>query len=82
MVSGGGDNSVRIWNIDSGLEVKCFMHDYDVFSVAYSPDGTHIVSGSREKSVRIWNIDSGLEVKRFMLDDRVLSVAYFYHSCN
>ena len=25
-------------------------------SVAYSPDGTHIVSGSDDKSVRIWEI--------------------------
>ena len=63
-------------NIDSGLEVKRFRHNESVWSVAYSPDGTHIVSGCYDNSVRIWNIDSGLEVKRFMHGDEVLSVAY------
>ena len=53
-----------------------FMHGDEVESVAYSPDGTHIVSGSFDKSVRIWNIDSGLEVKSFMHDDWVCSVEY------
>ena len=41
------------------------MHDDWVRSVAYSPDGTHIVSGCDDKSVRIRNIDSGQVVKRF-----------------
>ena len=79
-VSGSHAKSGRIWNIDSGLEVKRFIHNDNVNSVAYSPDGTHIVSGSEDNSVHIWNINSGLEVKRFILDDRVRvgvnSVAY------
>ena len=32
-----------------------------LWSVAYSPDGTHIVSGSDDNSVRIWNIADNLK---------------------
>ncbi|KIJ58844.1 hypothetical protein HYDPIDRAFT_101869, partial [Hydnomerulius pinastri MD-312] len=28
-------------------------------SVAYSPDGQHIVSGSSDKTIRIWNASTG-----------------------
>ena len=59
LVSGSGDKSVRLWNIDSG-EVQVFKGHTDwVSSVAFSPNGQFLVSGSLDKSVRLWNIDSG-----------------------
>ncbi|KAN0085996.1 Quinonprotein alcohol dehydrogenase-like superfamily [Tylopilus felleus] len=32
-----------------------YGHTDSVLSVAYSPDGSHIVSGSRDKTIRVWN---------------------------
>ena len=46
-------------------------HMNSVFSVAFSPDGTHIVSGSSDNSVRVWDSSMG-EV----YPDWVLSVAF------
>ena len=34
-------------------------HTYYVSSVAYSPDGKHIVSGSEDKTIRVWNATTG-----------------------
>ena len=31
-------------------------------SVAYSPDGKHIVSGSQDKTVKVWDSQTGKEV--------------------
>jgi WD40 repeat protein len=31
-------------------------------SVAFSPDGQHIVSGSSDKLVKVWSVSSGKEV--------------------
>jgi WD40 repeat protein len=37
-------------------------HTDSVQSVAFSPDGTHIVSGSDDKTIRIWDMKTGEEV--------------------
>jgi len=37
-------------------------HSYFVTSVAYSPDGKHIVSGSNDTTVRVWDSQTGKEV--------------------
>ena len=45
-------------------EQECTLrgHSERVFSVAYSPDGKHIVSGSGDKTVKIWDSTTGEEV--------------------
>ena len=46
-------------------EQECTLtgHSDFVESVAYSPDGKHIVSGSRDNTVKIWDAQSGEEVR-------------------
>ena len=34
-------------------------HTYWVNSVAFSPDGQHIVSGSSDRTIRVWNAVTG-----------------------
>ena len=53
-------------------------HTNWVRSVAYSPDGRHIVSGSEDRTIRIWNVESGVAVGKPLEGHtgRVESVAY------
>jgi WD40 repeat protein len=37
-------------------------HTYWVRSVAFSPDGQHIVSGSNDKLVQVWSVSARKEV--------------------
>ena len=48
-----------------GGEPVCTLtgHSDSVFSVAYSPDGKHIVSGSGDRTVKIWDAQSEEEVR-------------------
>ena len=45
-------------------EQECTLtgHSGSVLSVAYSPDGKHIVSGSLDKTVKVWDSQTGKEV--------------------
>jgi len=45
-------------------EQECTLtgHSGHVRSVAYSPDGKHIVSGSDDNTVRVWDSQTGKEV--------------------
>ena len=37
-------------------------HTDSVSSVAFSPDGRHIVSGSFDKTIRVWDVQTGGQV--------------------
>jgi WD40 repeat protein len=66
IVSGNYDNTIKLWDIESGKEIRNFEgHSSIVASVAISPDGKYIVSGSHDKTVKLWDIESGEEIKSF-----------------
>jgi WD40 repeat protein len=45
---------------------KLVGHTSSVRSVAFSPDGKHIVSGSHDNMVRVWDVLTGKEVKELV----------------
>ena len=60
IVSGGRDNSIRVWDAATGEVVATLISPGRVVtSVVYSPDGRHIVSGDRDDTVRVWDAESG-----------------------
>lgn len=51
---------MKIWDVATGSCVNNLTGHTDfVESVAYSPDGKHIVSGGDDKSVKIWDATTG-----------------------
>jgi WD40 repeat protein len=61
------DNSVRLWNADSGAAVKTLSGLTDwVFAVAFSPDGTLVAAGGFSGEVKVWKVADGSVVKAFI----------------
>jgi WD40 repeat protein len=62
----GGDNSVRLWDVETGKEVRRLEgHDGYVQSVAFSPDGRRALSGGADHTMRLWDLETGRELRRF-----------------
>ena len=60
IASGSKDNTVKVWNVESGECVTTLKgHSDYVRSVSFSPDGASIVSGSWDNTVKVWSVESG-----------------------
>ncbi len=66
LASGGADSVVKIWDIESGLELRALSgHAGWIKSLAISNNGEWIASGSNDRTIRIWNVGSGIVTKTF-----------------
>jgi WD40 repeat protein len=77
-LSGSFDNTLKLWEISSGKEIRTFSgHSNRINSVAFSPDGRYTLSGSSDKTVKFWDIASGKEIRTFMgHSSAITSVAF------
>jgi WD40 repeat protein len=74
IVSGSRDNTVRVWDAESGAELHVLRgHKRLVTSVAISPDGQWIVSGSDDNTARVWDAVSGAELRVLRGHERVVT---------
>ncbi|NEP06443.1 MAG: protein kinase, partial [Okeania sp. SIO4D6] len=68
VVSGGEDNSIKVWTLKTGSEPRTlggwmFSHSGWVQEVALSSDGQTLVSGSNDGTVKVWNLGTGKLVR-------------------
>ena len=56
-MSGSRDKTIQLWDAQTGGQVANPLqgHTDSVLSVAFSPDGRHIVSGSEDKTIQLWD---------------------------
>ena len=61
LVSGGYDNTVRLWDTVTAKEVSQFTgHEAAVYTLAFSPDGKRLASGSDDTTTLIWDVYGAL----------------------
>src|SRR5215469_16188110 len=64
---------VRLWDVRTGKLLHTLEgHGKGVCSLAFAPDGTHLVSGSQDGTVRIWDASSGKELLKIVVPSRTL----------
>ncbi len=80
LVSGSHDGTVRIWNAQTGDQVKEWKaHKSSVNSVAFNHDGSRVVSGSSDGAVHIWNAQTGECLYRCKKHTRMVWSVAFNH---
>ena len=68
-LSGGMDNSVRLWNVKNLTQIKKFVGHIGntginrIISVAFSPDGKYALSAGVDSKIKIWDLAAGTEWK-------------------
>jgi len=85
IASGSSDNTVNLWDTESGHLLKTFQgHADSVLTVKFSPDGKRICSGSSDNTIKFWDINSNKSMTIALLPNNewlsFTSDSLFYHS--
>jgi WD40 repeat protein len=78
VVTGSSDNSLILWNIESGRQVRVFnRHSATIRSVSFNSDGTKILTSSADNTAKVFEVLTGnlLTNIKFQRDD--LELAFF-----
>jgi len=86
IVSGSKDHTLKLWDTDTGREIRTFNGHTDVVgSVAFSPDGKYVLSGSGNKNIdesnncliKLWDVETGRDIRTYTgHTNAVTSVAF------
>ena len=76
LVCGGGQNILRLWDLETGVEVlRPTGHANAVSGVAFTPDGHYLLSGSHDGAVSLWNLESKRTVGGYSHGSAVYCIA-------
>ena len=60
LVSGSGDQTVRMWDIESGQCLQTLLgHSKAIYRVALNPTFTILASCSEDETIRLWDVETG-----------------------
>ena len=77
LASGGYDNTIILWDLSSGEELRRFKgHDDAVMRVLFSPRGDRLLSSDLKGGVKEWDANSGAVVAAFRVRNVCRSMAF------
>lgn len=76
-VTGGWDNTVKIWETASGRLLRTLSgHSKVVQAVAVSPDGRLIASAGWDDVIKVWNVQTGESIRSINNDSSTTRLAF------
>ena len=62
LATASADGTVRIWDAESGRELRVLEHETGVRGVAWSPDNQKVVTACHDRTARIWDVDKAVQL--------------------
>jgi WD40 repeat protein len=56
LASGSDDQTIRIWDVQSGDCLHVMKHNGRILTLAFSPDGQYLASGSSDQMIHVWEV--------------------------
>lgn len=64
LASGGADNTVILWNVNTGQRLRTLeAHSDLVMAVTFNPRSPMLASSSRDKNIILWNLETGNPIR-------------------
>ena len=60
------DDTIQVWDLETGQELFPLMGYRAVMSVAVTPDGKRLISASADKTLKVWNLETEHGFIRFI----------------
>ena len=76
IASSSSDETIRIWDANTGKELKILQNSENPRHICWTPDGKTVVATTEERNVLFWDILSGSVTKKIYLDDNASNVMY------
>ncbi len=67
VLSGNGDGRIKLWNMETGREVRTYQCDDHINHIDISENGRYVVSGDEgfTNNINIWDIVTGRSIRTF-----------------
>jgi len=77
LAAGVTDNVIKLWNIETGEEIRTFeRHTDSITSLAFSPDNKILASSSFDKTIKLFEVESGTLLKTLLTDTHKVTLAF------
>ncbi len=60
-----GDQTLRIWDIETGTQLHVLKHGANVMHVAFSQDGQQVLAGGSSPEMTLWDVKSGELLRKY-----------------
>ena len=78
VVSGSRDRSAKLWQVNTGREVRSFLgHEGSVNCIDFSSDGKFIITSSGDRTAKIWDVVTGREIFSTPPEEKFLTAVAF-----
>jgi WD40 repeat protein/uncharacterized caspase-like protein len=59
----GGDAALKLWEVNTGRELRTLKSGFGMSSVTFSPDSKIVATGNNDTKIKFWDVHSGEELR-------------------